>query len=126
MKTIYVAKDKDGTIYEYESVPELRRGESYYPTGMGSAVKSNVFDIELEPLEVVKIHIDIDKGTFVIERTRKDGYYAATSADGNCTWILEWKNNEWYYYNGGRRDVPQNDCNFKIGKNPIPKECLPC
>lgn len=123
MKTIYVAKDKDGAIYEYESVPELRRGQSYYPTGLGSAVKSNVFDIDLEPLEVVKVHIDTDKGTFVIERTRKDGYYAATAEDGGATWILQSKGGTLHYYNGGEFGRLRN---LSIGKNPIPKECLPC
>lgn len=125
MKTIYVAKDKDGTIYEYESVPELRRGQAYYPTGIGSAVKANVFDIDLYPLEVVKVHIDTDKGTFVVERTRKDGIYAATTECKGATILLEYKDNAWHYYSGclAEYDV---ESRYKIGKNPIPKECLPC
>jgi len=122
MKTIYVAKDKDGTIYEYESVPELRRGQSYYPTGSGRATKGNVFDIDLEPLEVVKVHIDIDKGTFVIERTRKDGYYAVFGKNNDVTWVLESKNGVWHYIDGGKVGCTTN---MKIGKNPIPEECLP-
>lgn len=122
MKTIYVAKDKDGAIYEYESAPELRRGQSYYPTGDGVAVKANVFDIELEPLEVVKIHIDIDKGTFAIERTRKDGYYAAFGENHDVTWVIESKDGVWHYIDGEKLGCTTN---MKIGKNPIPKECLP-
>lgn len=123
MKTIYVAKDKDGAIYEYTSEPELRRCQSYYPTGGGVAVKANIFDIELEPLEVVKIHIDIDKGTFVVERTRKDGYYAVFGKNHDVTWVLESKSGVWHYADGTRVGCTTN---MKIGKNPIPKECLPC
>lgn len=122
MKTIYVAKDKDGAIYEYTSEPELRRGQ-YYPTGSGCAVKANTLDIELAPLEVVKIHIDTDKGTFVIERTRKDGYYAATADGGSITWILQSIGGTLHYYSGGEF---RHLHSLTIGKNPIPKECLPC
>lgn len=68
------------------------------------------FDIPLKPLECVKV------------TQREDGYYAATNRDRQVTWIIQSKDDAWYYYHGGAFGDTDN---MKIGTKPIPKECLP-
>lgn len=126
IKEIYVARDKDGSVWQFDVKPTLVENSRYVKYGYEDmAIKYNTFDITLKPLECVKVTIDTLNQSYRIDRvpSRKDGYYTATSKSStDVTWILQLKNGAWRYYGGDKLD---DTCNMRIGTKPIPKECLP-
>lgn len=123
-KEIWVARDKNGNVWEFNYKPELCDGVFRSVRGDGTYVKTNTFNISLEPLQCVKVIVDTLNQSYRIMKVpdREDGYYAAISRDSQTTWILQSKDDVWHYYHGGKLGDTDG---LKIGTMPIPRECLP-
>lgn len=123
IKELWVARDKNGNVWQFDTKPEFDESDGIYRNNRvdGRYVKYNTFDITLKPLECVKVTIDTLEQSYKKVPIREDGFYTATNNAGDITWILESKNDSWYFYNGGTADID----NMKVGTKPIPKECLP-
>lgn len=125
-KEMYVARDKNGNVWQFSHKPWLDISDSVFRNteAAGTFIKANVFNIALEPLQCVKVTIDTLNQSYRVDRVpqREDGYYTATNRDRQVTWIIQSKDDVWYYYHGGAFGDTDN---MKIGTKPIPAECLP-
>lgn len=125
IKEIWVARDKDGSVWQFDVKPTLVENSRYVKFGYEDmAIKYNIFDISLKPLECVKVTIDTLNQSYRIDKVpeREDGYYTATKKPDDISYILELKNDTYYYYPCGREATIDR---VVIGTKPIPKECLP-
>ena len=101
MKTIYVARDGGGSIWQFSQKPILV-GDVFHNNGMGTYVKDNAFDVSLKPRECVKVTINTNDQSYRIDKvpTREDGwYYIKTMNDREG--VAEWKNSTQKFSNMG-------------------------
>lgn len=102
LKEIYVARDADGSIWQFSQKPELD-GNVFRNNGRGTYVKDNAFDISLKPLECVKVIIDTLNQSYRIDKvpTREDGWYYIKTELGK-EGVCKWENSTQRFYDMGR------------------------
>jgi len=93
LKEIYVARDADGSIWQFSQKPELDGDVFRNVHPSGTFVKDNAFDINLKPKECVKVTINTTDQSYRIDKvpTREDGWYYIRTQVG-VEDVARWKN----------------------------------
>ena len=118
MKIYWQAMDVSGTVYVYDTKPELNTPGNYFTTG--NASRNFLFPIPLKPLQIAEIKVD-ENGTWSYEIEREEGWYMAkATANNRTTKIVKYKNGAFHDYDG-------NSCAtdfYTISSTRIPDECI--
>lgn len=98
LKEIYVARDADGSIWQFSQKPELD-GNVFRNNGRGTYVKDNAFDISLKPKECVKVTINTTDQSYRIDKvpTREDGWYYIRTRAGT-EGVAKWRDSTQRFY----------------------------
>jgi hypothetical protein len=95
---IWVAADADGLTYQYDARPELLVDAWFLPDYHG--LPSNKFGVELQPLELAEVVIDVKRGTFEVIKVRRNGWYLTSEkgiiGGGNKVTARYWNGVRWF------------------------------
>jgi len=118
MKTYWQAMDVSGTVYLYDTKPELNRPGNYFTTG--NASRNFLYPIELKPLQIATITVN-ENGTWSWEIEREEGVYMAKNIVGGC-FLAIYERGVWRQKNTGNELKPDCRCTFSSAR--IPDECI--
>ena len=118
IRIYWQAMDVSGTVYVYDTKPELNTPGNYFTTG--NASRNFLFPIPLKPLQIAEIKVN-ENGTWSYEIEREEGWYMAkATANNRTTKIVKYKNGAFHDYDG-------NSCAtdfYTISSTRIPDECI--
>ena len=121
IKTYWQAMDVSGTVYVYDTKPELNTPGNYFTTG--NASRNFLFPIPLKPLQIAEIKVN-ENGTWAWEVEREEGYYMVKYENG-CNYMWNYSGGVWYH-NGSLTQVSDDLISkvIKISPTRIPDECI--
>jgi len=116
-KTYWQAMDVSGTVYLYDTKPELNRPGNYFTTG--NASRNFLYPIELKPLQIATITVS-ENGTWSWEIEREEGWYMAKMKSGDFRNLHLYKGGEWFSHDNTKVELKS----FTISSTRIPDECI--
>lgn len=117
MKIYWQAMDVSGTVYVYDTKPELNRPGNYFTTG--NASRNFLFPIPLKPLQIAEIKVN-ENGTWSYEIEREEGWYMAKEKHSGFVFLSNNYGGEWKNQSGVK--IHLGLCT--ISSTRIPDECI--
>lgn len=125
-KTYWQAMDVSGTVYLYDTKPELNRPGNYFTTG--NASRNFLYPIELKPLQIATITVS-ENGTWSWEIEREEGWYMARWSDKidtltNSKSVFVRRENGKYVFPSSKELSDYDLEQLTISSTRIPDECI--
>ena len=97
-KSIWVGMNKNGGTYVFTGAKPVAKNGELHGNWHGGAWYSELFDLELKPLEIVEIIIDTETQSYEIKREREIGWYLVeckSVEDDGLTFACHWNGKNW-------------------------------
>jgi hypothetical protein len=97
-KIIWVGMNKNGGTYVFTGAKPIAKNGGLHGNWYGGAWYSDLFDLELKPLEIVEIIIDTETQSYEIKREREIGWYLVeckSVEDDGLTFACHWNGKNW-------------------------------
>ena len=117
IKIYWQAMGVSGTVYVYDTKPELNTPGNYFATGNASG--NFLFPIPLKPLQIAEITV-CENGTWSYEIEREEGWYMAKEKHSGFVFLSNNYGGEWKNQSGVK--IHLGLCT--ISSTRIPDECI--
>ena len=121
IKIYWQAMGVSGTVYVYDTKPELNTPGNYFATGNASG--NFLFPIPLKPLQIAEITV-CENGTWSYEIEREEGWYMCFDTDKISPIVLQWTGGIFKAANGASFTEDWFKCNGWICEDKIESQLL--